>query len=71
MERAIEVIPALRSSEIAESMNGLFSSPLTTSLMGEWSGLKGFWVAEAVWTPCMWWQARWRVDVMASALAVQ
>ncbi|HSB92360.1 MAG TPA: FAD-dependent oxidoreductase [Flavitalea sp.] len=50
MEGAIEVIPALKNSEIAESMNGLFSFTVDNfPLMGEWSGLKGFWVAEAVW----------------------
>jgi glycine/D-amino acid oxidase-like deaminating enzyme len=50
MERATEVIPALRGSEIVESMNGLFSFTVDNfPLMGEWSGLKGFWVAEAVW----------------------
>ena len=33
-----------------ESMNGLFSFTVDNfPLMGEWSGLKGFWVAEAVW----------------------
>jgi hypothetical protein len=50
MERATEVIPALKGSEIVESMNGLFSFTVDNfPLMGEWSGLKGFWVAEAVW----------------------
>ena len=50
MERAADVIPALKDSEIAESMNGLFSFTVDNfPLMGEWSGLKGFWVAEAVW----------------------
>ncbi|HRO44810.1 FAD-dependent oxidoreductase [Agriterribacter sp.] len=50
MEGATEVIPALKDAEIAESMNGLFSFTVDNfPLMGEWSGLKGFWVAEAVW----------------------
>ena len=50
MEGATEVIPALKGAEIAESMNGIFSFTVDNfPLMGEWSGLKGFWVAEAVW----------------------
>lgn len=50
MELATDVIPSLKDSEIAESMNGLFSFTVDNfPLMGEWSGLKGFWVAEAVW----------------------
>ena len=50
MEHATEVIPALKSAKIVESMNGLFSFTVDNfPLMGEWSGLKGFWVAEAVW----------------------
>jgi glycine cleavage system aminomethyltransferase T/glycine/D-amino acid oxidase-like deaminating enzyme len=50
MESATEIIPALKSTQIAESMNGLFSFTVDNfPLMGEWSGLKGFWVAEAVW----------------------
>lgn len=50
MEGSIEVIPALANAEINESMNGLFSFTVDNfPLMGEWSGLKGFWVAEAVW----------------------
>lgn len=50
MEGATEVIPALKNAEIAESMNGLFSFTVDNfPLMGEWSGLKGFWVAEAIW----------------------
>ena len=50
MEGATEVIPALKGSKIVESMNGLFSFTVDNfPLMGEWSGLKGFWVAEAVW----------------------
>ena len=50
MEHATEIIPALKDSPIIESMNGLFSFTVDNfPLMGEWSGLKGFWVAEAVW----------------------
>ena len=50
MEGATEVIPALKDASIGESMNGLFSFTVDNfPLMGEWSGLKGFWVAEAVW----------------------
>ena len=50
MEGATGVIPSLKGAEIAESMNGLFSFTVDNfPLMGEWSGLKGFWVAEAVW----------------------
>lgn len=50
MEGATEVIPALKDVEIVEAMNGLFSFTVDNfPLMGEWSGLKGFWVAEAVW----------------------
>lgn len=50
MDLATEVIPALKDSEISEAMNGLFSFTVDNfPLMGEWSGLKGFWVAEAVW----------------------
>ena len=50
MEFSAEVIPALKNATIAESMNGLFSFTVDNfPLMGEWSGLKGFWVAEAVW----------------------
>ena len=50
MDGAMEVIPALKGSEFVETMNGLFSFTVDNfPLMGEWSGLKGFWVAEAVW----------------------
>ena len=50
IEGAIEVLPALKNADIAESMNGLFSFTVDNfPLMGEWSGLQGFWVAEAVW----------------------
>ncbi|MBP6795215.1 MAG: FAD-dependent oxidoreductase, partial [Saprospiraceae bacterium] len=50
MEHATEVIPSLKNAQMAESMNGLFSFTVDNfPLMGEWSGLKGFWVAEAIW----------------------
>ncbi|MFM7329696.1 MAG: sarcosine dehydrogenase, partial [Bacteroidota bacterium] len=50
MEGATEVIPALKNATLTESMNGLFSFTVDNfPLMGEWAGLKGFWVAEAVW----------------------
>ena len=50
MEGSLEVLPALKDAELTETMNGLFSFTVDNfPLMGEWSGLKGFWVAEAVW----------------------
>ncbi len=50
MDGAIEAIPALKNAKFNESMNGLFSFTVDNfPLMGEWSGLKGLWVAEAVW----------------------
>ncbi len=50
MEGATEVIPALKNAKMEESMNGIFSFTVDNfPLMGEWWGLKGFWVAEAVW----------------------
>ncbi|MBS1932419.1 MAG: FAD-dependent oxidoreductase [Bacteroidetes bacterium] len=50
LEGATEILPSLKNAEIAESMNGLFSFTVDNfPLMGEWAGLKGFWVAEAVW----------------------
>ena len=40
MEGATEVIPSLKGTNIAESMNGLFSFTVDNfPLMGEWSGL--------------------------------
>jgi glycine cleavage system aminomethyltransferase T/glycine/D-amino acid oxidase-like deaminating enzyme len=45
-----ELMPGTREAKIEEGMNGLFS--FTTDnmpLIGESSGVKGFWVAEAVW----------------------
>lgn len=50
MEASFEIIPSLKNAELVESMNGLFSFTVDNfPLMGEWAGLKGFWVAEAVW----------------------
>ena len=47
---AAALIPALRSAEVAEGMNGLFSfTPDNMPLIGESAEVKGFWVAEAVW----------------------
>jgi glycine cleavage system aminomethyltransferase T/glycine/D-amino acid oxidase-like deaminating enzyme len=49
-EESQRLIPGLRSTEIAEGMNGLFS--FTTDnmpLLGESRDVKGFWFAEAVW----------------------
>lgn len=44
------VLPELKDAKIVEGMNGMFSFTVDTfPLMGEWNGLKGFWVAEAVW----------------------
>lgn len=47
---AVDLLPALRDSDIAEAMNGLF---LFTSdgmpVLGESRDVRGFWVAEAVW----------------------
>jgi len=45
-----KVLPELKDAKIVEGMNGMFSFTVDTfPLMGEWNGLKGFWVAEAVW----------------------
>ena len=45
-----ELLPALRSAEIEEPMNGLFSfTPDGMPLLGEAREARGFWVAEAVW----------------------
>ena len=50
MEQAVEIIPSLKAATLNEAMNGLFSFTVDNfPLMGEWAGLKGFWVAEAVW----------------------
>ena len=40
----------LKDAKISDGMNGMFSFTVDTfPLVGEWKGLKGFWVAEAVW----------------------
>jgi len=45
-----KIMPDLKDAKITEGMNGMFSFTVDTfPLMGEWNGLKGFWVAEAVW----------------------
>lgn len=45
-----EILPELKDAKIIDGMNGMFSFTVDTfPLMGEWNGLKGFWVAEAVW----------------------
>lgn len=50
MEYSSEILPELKSAKITSGMNGLFSFTVDGNpLMGEWKGLKGFWVAEAVW----------------------
>ena len=50
MDLAGEIMPELKNAKITEGMNGMFSFTVDTfPLMGEWNGLKGFWVAEAVW----------------------
>ncbi|MEY4492722.1 MAG: hypothetical protein RL355_71 [Actinomycetota bacterium] len=38
------------TAKLTDGMNGVFSFTVDTfPLVGEWKGLKGFWVAEAVW----------------------
>ena len=50
MDLAAEIMPELKTAKLTEGMNGMFSFTVDTfPLMGEWNGLKGFWVAEAVW----------------------
>ena len=50
MELAGEIMPELKNAKLTDGMNGMFSFTVDTfPLMGEWNGLKGFWVAEAVW----------------------
>ena len=50
MGLSAEIMPELASAKITDGMNGMFSFTVDTfPLMGEWKGLKGFWVAEAVW----------------------
>ena len=50
MELSGKIMPELKTAKIVDGMNGMFSFTVDTfPLMGEWKGLKGFWVAEAVW----------------------
>lgn len=50
MGLSAEIMPELGKAKVTEGMNGMFSFTVDTfPLMGEWKGLKGFWVAEAVW----------------------
>lgn len=47
---AQRLIPALRSADVADSMNGMFSfTPDGFPLIGEAARVRGLWVAEAVW----------------------
>jgi len=47
---ARDLLPALRTAEIDTGFNGVFSfTPDGMPLLGEHPGLRGFWVAEAVW----------------------
>lgn len=47
---AVELLPALRSADVEEAMNGLFSfTPDGMPLLGESREVRGFWMAEAVW----------------------
>lgn len=48
--RSLELLPALRESEIDDGFNGIFSfTPDGGPVIGEAPGLDGFYVAEAVW----------------------
>lgn len=47
---AVKLLPALRQSEIASAINGMFSfSPDGFPIIGESDRLRGFWTAEAIW----------------------
>ncbi|KAH9877844.1 hypothetical protein J1614_003061 [Plenodomus biglobosus] len=47
---SLELLPALRETEIADGFNGIFSfTPDGGSVVGQAPNLDGFWVAEAVW----------------------
>ncbi|WP_112272152.1 GcvT family protein [Lentzea terrae] len=49
-DAAVELIPALAEAGVDRGFNGLFSFTSDgMPLLGEHSGLEGFWVAEAVW----------------------
>ncbi|RSM43592.1 FAD-dependent oxidoreductase [Amycolatopsis balhimycina DSM 5908] len=44
------LLPALRQTKVEEGFNGIFSfTPDGQSLIGESAGVRGFWLAEAVW----------------------
>ncbi|KAK1148856.1 hypothetical protein N8T08_008741 [Aspergillus melleus] len=48
--RSLELLPALRESQIEDGFNGIFSfTPDGGPVIGEAPGLDGFYVAEAVW----------------------
>ena len=50
MGYASELYPALRSAELVEKINGMFSfTPDGHSLIGESLDVRGFWACEAVW----------------------
>ncbi|MGH2391184.1 MAG: GcvT family protein, partial [Chloroflexota bacterium] len=50
MEAAADLLPALRGVALTNAFNGMFSfTPDGQSLIGESMGVRGFWVAEAVW----------------------
>ena len=45
-----QYMKGIGDANISDGMNGMFSFTVDTyPLVGEWKGLKGFWVAEAVW----------------------
>ncbi|RSO49660.1 sarcosine dehydrogenase [Streptomyces sp. WAC 06725] len=49
-EDSRRLLPALREARIEEGFNGVFSfTPDGMPLLGEVPGLRGFWLAEAVW----------------------
>lgn len=50
LEKSAELIPALAGVPLAEAINGVFSfTPDGMPLLGPAHGVRGFWVAEAVW----------------------
>lgn len=49
-EQSQLLLPALRQAKVEEGFNGIFSfTPDGQSLVGESAGVRGFWLAEAVW----------------------
>jgi glycine cleavage system aminomethyltransferase T/glycine/D-amino acid oxidase-like deaminating enzyme len=49
-EQSKLLLPALRQTKVEEGFNGIFSfTPDGLSLIGESAGVRGFWLAEAVW----------------------